>query len=180
VVGPSGSGKDSLLRGARNYFGDCTNPVFVRRYITRPPDGSEDNYFIDPIGFTLLKRANFFISTWQAHGNLYGIPAHVVDGSSEHELILLSISRSAIADFEQRYEKVTTIEVAVREELLLERLKKRGREKNVEIQRRLMRAKQPVVARELITFDNSSNLNRSIVAFIEVLQNLTSKLVCAP
>ncbi len=179
VVGASGAGKDSLLRGAREYFGESGRLGFIRRYITRPPDSNEDNYYIDPTGFVLLKRLNFFISTWQAHGNHYGIPCHALgspDSVNGHELLILSISRSAIADFEQIHDTVTTIQVKVKENVLRERLKRRGRENDLAIQRRLERAKRPVVARDLITFDNSSDLDRSRANFNDLLEQLAPKL----
>jgi len=181
VVGPSGAGKDSLLRGAREYFGKSGSLRFVRRYITRPPDGSEDNYYIDPKGFALLKQLNFFISTWQAHGNQYGIPCHALGSPGSrngYDLLLLSISRSAIIDFEQIHNTVTTIQIKVRESVLRERLKKRGRENNLEIQKRLERAKRPVVARDLITFDNSTDLACSSINFNELLETLVPKMKC--
>ena len=178
VVGPSGSGKDSLMRGAREYFGEDGNLGFVRRYITRPPDGSEDNYFIDSTGFLLLERVNFFVSSWQAHGNHYGIAFHSVDSANGFEVFLVSISRSAIIDFEQRFDAVTTIQLTVREDVLLERLKRRGRESESDIQKRLKRARQTVVARDLITFDNSLELGQSIANFVDLLEKLGSKVEC--
>ncbi len=177
VVGPSGAGKDSLLRGARRYFGANGKLGFVRRYITRPPDASEDNYYIDPTGFLLLERADFFISTWRAHGNHYGIPRHTLEGERQHELLLISISRSAIADFERRYDLVSTIQVTVQEDILYERLVGRGRENGPEIEKRLGRARNPVVARDLIVFDNSGDFISSKANFIDLLQRLGSKNV---
>jgi len=93
-------------------------------------------------------------------------------------LLLLSISRSAIIDFEQIHNTVTTIQIKVRESVLRERLKKRGRENNLEIQKRLERAKRPVVARDLITFDNSTDLACSSINFNELLETLVPKMKC--
>ena len=154
------------------------NVGFIRRYITRPPDGNEDNYYLDLTAFLLLKQANFFVSTWHAHGNHYGIPAQTMSAQNGYDLILLSISRSAIVDFEQRHDAVTTIQVTVQEDVLRKRLQKRNREDDLEIQKRLARARSPVIARDLITFDNSSDLNSSICNFVDLLERLGSKLEC--
>jgi ribose 1,5-bisphosphokinase PhnN len=60
VVGPSGAGKDTLLRAAREHFAAVPSLGFARRYITRPPGVDEDNYYVDEVGFSLLENAAFF------------------------------------------------------------------------------------------------------------------------
>ena len=59
VVGPSGSGKDTLLHSSRRYFAGIDTIAFARRYITRPPDENEDNYYIDAIAFEYLEKGGF-------------------------------------------------------------------------------------------------------------------------
>ncbi len=59
LTGPSGSGKDSLLRHARTHF-PSERLTFARRYITRPPDSNEDNFFVDDHAFACLQQSGFF------------------------------------------------------------------------------------------------------------------------
>lgn len=172
LVGPSGSGKDTLLRSAKNHFGQNGRLGFVRRYITRPPDDNEDNFYVDAKGFLILKKSDFFISTWQAHQNHYGISRHAINGNSGHQSLLCSISRDAISDFETTFAHTTTIHVTASMDALRQRLRMRGREQASEIEKRLERAAKPVRAKDLITFDNSSDLQRSITNFIALLENL--------
>lgn len=176
VVGPSGSGKDTLLRNARNHFAGQEQLSFVRRYITRPPDRNEDNYYLDSAAFTLLNNAGFFLSTWRAHDNFYGIPYHAMNGTDAAEVAVCSISRAAVVDFERSFAHTTTILVTAREEVLRQRLEKRGRENETAVRRRLARANQAVVARDLVVFDNSAELERSIAMFNELLESLGSRV----
>ena len=169
VVGPSGSGKDTLLRSARSALADREQFGFAKRYITRPPDGSEDNYYLDSRAFEVLKKCGFFISSWQAHQNYYGIGAHILEEANGLETVICSVSRSAIMDFELRCEQTTTIEVTASDEILRARLLSRGRETEADVGRRLARARQRVVAKKHIIFDNSLPLEESCTRFISLL-----------
>lgn len=173
VVGASGVGKDTLLRSARARLKESNKLGFVRRYITRPPDTHEDNYFIDLHGFKILQQADFFLSSWQAHGNFYGIPHNVFAVTRHTNALLCSISRRRIIDFENRFDHVTTIQITASEEILRQRLYARGRESEQEIAGRLLRAREQVEARDLIPFDNSMCLEKSIPAFMNLLGNLS-------
>ena len=172
VVGPSGSGKDTLLRAAREKFITPAELAFVSRYITRPPDGNEDNYYVDSFCFRILRENNFFASQWQAHGYEYGIPRHALENATNGQRLLCSISRSAINDFERIHSDVAVLHVTASIDILEKRLQGRGREKSKEIERRLKRAAQQVHAKNLITFDNSGTLEQSQEDFIHLLRSL--------
>ena len=170
VVGPSGSGKDTLLRSARKHLAGKNTVTFAPRYITRPPDENEDNYYLDQIAFKHLEKSRFFRSTWQAHQHHYGIAEHMFSGHNSHSTIVCSISRSAINDFDSRYDKILTIHVTAEKNILKERLMKRGRENVAAIERRLARAEQKVVANNLITFDNSRDLRENCTRFSSMIE----------
>lgn len=170
LVGPSGSGKDTLLRAARKRFNGSQVLGFVRRYITRPPDGNEDNFYIDSACFNILKENNFFVSDWQAHGNEYGIPRHAFSTVYGPKRFLCSISRGAIDDFERFHDNVTVLQVTAPQSVLRQRLQGRGRENDEDVEKRLQRAAAPVRAKNLITFDNSAELEKSQQSFIDLLQ----------
>ncbi len=46
VMGASGSGKDSLMRYAREKLAKHSNIVFAHRYITRPADAGGENHCV--------------------------------------------------------------------------------------------------------------------------------------
>lgn len=182
VTGPSGSGKDSLLRHARTHFSP-ERLAFARRYITRPPDSNEDNFFVDNHAFNCLQKNGFFLSTWQAHDNCYGISWRELELAQERQgkdernaALLCSISRTAVADFERRFQHVYTLLVSVPPEILAERLSARARETAGQAALRLQRASLPVQARELISFENSAPLAESANRFVRLLESLLAKV----
>lgn len=164
IVGPSGVGKDTILRSIKGKI----DVNFVKRYITRVPSKDEDNYFVDNDAFAVLKRANFFVSTWEAHGNSYGIPKNQI----KNGLNIISISRGSIKDFEKIYEKVFTVEITLPKDMLYERLKKRARENDKEIYKRLERSYDKIEAKNLTVFSNDKDIESSTKDFIKVLKGL--------
>ncbi len=162
IMGASGVGKDTLLRHARKQV----EAQFVKRYITRKPDAHEDNYYVSEADFVYLKSSGAFISHWQAHGNNYGIKATDITKGRN----IISISRGAIADFEQVYARVTAIEVVANHTLRAERLTERNREANVT--HRLSRDYNALQAKHLVQFDNSATLEVTAPQFIELLESL--------
>lgn len=164
IVGPSGVGKDTLLRNIKGKI----DANFVKRYISRVPSSDEDNYYVDKEAFEILKDEDFFISTWNAHENIYGISKSQI----KKGLNIISISRGAIKDFEDSYDDVTTINIALPREVLYERLKGRGREDEEQIQKRLDRSYDKIDAKKLIEFDNSQPIEESSITFMRLIQNI--------
>lgn len=164
IVGASGVGKDSLLQSIK----DKIEANFVKRYITRAPSVYEENFYIDRSYFNVLMESNFFISHWEAHGNLYGIAKKdIKDG-----LNIISVSRGAIDDFEKRYDDVTTIEITLPKELLRQRLILRGRESLQDIEKRLIRSYDSIQAKRLVQFENSKPLEQSSQEFLKLIKSI--------
>lgn len=172
VVGPSGAGKDTLLRSARKEFTGLPTLGFAKRYITRPPDTNEDNYYVDKSGFELLEKSSFFLSSWRAHGNCYGIPHHEIIEARGRQTTITSISRSAIADFQNGCLNPITLLITARPDVLEQRLIARGRESVEDIRARLRRSQQSLTTSDYITFDNSDELHQSTRKFISLLEHL--------
>jgi ribose 1,5-bisphosphokinase len=63
VMGPSGAGKDSVLRGARAQLEPADRIVFAHRYITRAPEPSENHIALSPEEFALRDEAGLFAMT---------------------------------------------------------------------------------------------------------------------
>jgi ribose 1,5-bisphosphokinase len=74
VMGPSGCGKDSLLRYARARLAGDPAVVFAHRYITRAAAaGGENHVELTPAEFATRLRKHLFALTWESHGHAYGV-----------------------------------------------------------------------------------------------------------
>jgi len=169
IVGPSGVGKDTLLKEAKKILDGNFN--FLNRYITRKPCKSEDNFYLDEYAFEILKHNSFFVSTWNAHGNYYGIAKK----SIKNGINIISISRSKVKDFEKFYDDVYTINISVSKENLRKRLETRGRESKEDIEKRLDRSYQKIESRNLIEFDNSDSLEITSERFVNLLKSIENE-----
>ncbi|MCV6606848.1 MAG: AAA family ATPase [Campylobacterales bacterium] len=167
IVGPSGVGKDTLLRFAKKELENSPDFSFVNRYITRVPDSNESNFYITGKGFKILKNEDYFASTWGAHGNFYGIAKESID----KKINIISISRGTIKDFEKEFDNVITINITVPKEILVERLISRGRESKEEIEKRINRSYEKIDSNNLVNFDNTLPLEESGKKFVELLKN---------
>lgn len=166
IVGASGAGKDTLLKSIKNNI----EANFVTRYVTRMPDKNESNYYISKEDFLYLQKNDFFVSSWEAHSNIYGISHRSIkDGIN-----IISISRSTIKDFEKEFNDVTSIEIAIPKDMLYNRLINRGREDREAILKRIQRSEQKIEAKNLIYFDNSKPLEQSRKDFLSLLNSLVS------
>lgn len=80
VVGPSGAGKDTLMRLAQEQLRDDRRFIFVRRVITRKADAAlEDHDTMSEAAFAAAEAAGAFMLSWRAHGLGYGLPRSVAD-----------------------------------------------------------------------------------------------------
>ena len=135
IVGPSGAGKDTLIRGALQ-----AQPVLrlVRRVITRPTEaGGEDFDGVTPADFALREARGEFALTWQAHGLSYGIPRDQITGPGT---VLFNGSRAALPLAAKVFPGLRVILVTAPDIVLAARLAGRGRETAEDIRARLARA----------------------------------------
>jgi ribose 1,5-bisphosphokinase len=140
AVGPSGAGKDTLLREARATLEQDARFRFVRRVITRAPgDDAEDHEPADPAAFEARRASGGFALSWQAHGLCYGIPADIAEDVVKGRVVIANVSRTCIRDAAARF-PVRVIEITAPTDTLARRLALRGREDAVDAARRLARA----------------------------------------
>ncbi|MEL6997053.1 MAG: phosphonate metabolism protein/1,5-bisphosphokinase (PRPP-forming) PhnN [Pseudomonadota bacterium] len=164
VVGPSGAGKDTLIREAMAGRADL---MLARRVITRPPaPDSEDYESVDSAEFARRREAGAFALHWVAHGLSYGIPI-IVDAQLASGLsVIANLSRNVIETGRQRFESFRVIVVAAPVAVLAERLAQRGRETAEEIAERLERAGFAApVGDDVITVENGGDLRTAVAAF---------------
>ena len=140
IVGPSGVGKDTLLDGARERLGANRWFSFPRRIITRPSDaGGEDHIPATAEEFDQLLAAGKMMHHWSAHGLRYGVPVSVKSQLDAGINVVLNTSRKELAAFRQKHCEVIVVNISASASSIENRLRKRGRETDSEIESRLAR-----------------------------------------
>ncbi|VDC24577.1 phosphonate metabolism protein/1,5-bisphosphokinase (PRPP-forming) PhnN [Pseudogemmobacter humi] len=135
IVGPSGAGKDTLIRGALAARPDLH---LVRRVITRPTEaGGEDFEGVTPAEFAYRRARRDFALTWEAHGLSYGIPRDQADGPGD---VIFNGSRAVLPRAAAVFPGLRVILVTAPAIVLAARLATRGRERADDIRERLSRA----------------------------------------
>lgn len=129
VVGPSGSGKDTLIAWLRANLPPGAPVRFVRRTITRPLDaGGEDHEAMTPEEFKAAASRGKFCLTWEAHGLHYGIPADLVDHVGQGGLAVMNGSRHALGRLLAVFPAARIASIHVDAQERRRRLSARGRE----------------------------------------------------
>lgn len=168
VVGPSGAGKDTLIRQVMQRRADLK---LARRVISRPPSpDSEDFESVTLQEFQNRKSAGAFALDWQAHGLSYAIPASIADELDQGTHVLANLSRGMIPMARILFDPLRVIVVTAPADILAARLAQRGRESAEDIQDRLTRAAYANPAGpDVYTLENAGNLQDSVAAFIAAL-----------
>lgn len=169
VVGPSGAGKDSLLRAARGALGDDPRYVFPRRVITRAPSEAEDSVEVAPAEFAALRDAGGLAVSWSAHGLEYGLPAVIDHCLATGRTVVCNVSRTVVEGLRARYGAVVVVEVTAPPEVLEARLAGRRREAEAGVAARLRRSDEVAGARADVVIDNAGALDLSVRAFLAAL-----------
>lgn len=166
IVGPSGAGKDTLIRGALTARPDLR---LVRRVITRPTEaGGEDFDGITPDAFAVRKARGDFALTWEAHGLSYGIPKDQGTGPSD---VIFNGSRAALPLAARVFPGLRVILITAPDIILAARLAARGRESAQDIRDRLSRAAfqmPPGIAFQTVI--NDASLQTGIARLLAALQ----------
>lgn len=171
VVGASGAGKDSLMDFARTNIGDG-KVRFASRYITRPADaGGENHIAVTHEQFHELKNNEQFPLCWESHGNWYGIHREINDWLSDGNNVVVNGSRGYLSTALETYPDLVTLLIEVSEDVLRERLIKRGRESAEEIEKRIERSKsfQHFEAPDMVRINNDQPLALSGAEFIKCI-----------
>ncbi len=172
VVGPSGAGKDSLIRAARQSL--SANPLFLfpRRVVTRPEDpASEDFESVTTADFERRCAAGEFCLDWGAHGLFYGVPASAKAEMEAGRSVVVNVSRTVIAEARRRFPAVRVIQVTAPHAILEHRLAVRGRASDGDIGLRLARQ---IHVPDNADFDtatvvNDGSLTVAATAFLDIL-----------
>ena len=156
VVGPSGSGKDTLLKKA---IKKIPNSILVKRYITRKKDNNnEDHYSISVKNFQDKISKKCFFVYWKAHGFSYGIPLKEIKKIEHGKTIIFNGSRKILFKIKQKVNNVKIINIIAPLTLIKKRLINRAREDKKSINKRIKR-KINLLPKNTITINNNKSIS---------------------
>ncbi|WP_409309863.1 phosphonate metabolism protein/1,5-bisphosphokinase (PRPP-forming) PhnN [Pseudomonas putida] len=173
LVGPSGSGKDSLIDASREQLA-AAGVEIARRVITRSAEAKgEAAQVVTPEHFDTLRAQGAFAMHWRANGLDYGIPRQVDQWLAAGRAVLVNGSRAYLPEARQRYPDLLAVLVEVKPEVLRQRLLARGRESAEEVEQRLARSARLQAAADpsVHVLDNSSTLEAAVAAFVSLLRD---------
>lgn len=170
VVGPSGAGKDSVLKAVR-----AQAPAglwFAHRYITRPADDASENHVaLSPAEFAARHAAGAFALDWQANGLSYGIGREIDGWLAEGARVVVNGSRAALPQAAARYPALLPVLVTADAKTLEARLRARGRESAESVAARLARlADRAPEHPALVTIVNDGALETAVQRFLVAIR----------
>lgn len=174
VMGPSGAGKDSLLKAVKPLLYGL--PVaFVRRYITRSSAQGEWHIPVTRTRFARMEEEGAFALTWFSHGCSYGI-AKSIDCALAHGIFpVVNGSREALPRAQHHYPDLVPFLIDVDPAILRSRLEGRGRESGADIEERLQRAFMPLPPvpgmMPCLHIDNSGSLEDAALHMARLMQH---------
>jgi ribose 1,5-bisphosphokinase len=175
VVGPSGAGKDTLLRLAKSNLAGEPGFSFPRRHVTRPPSACEDHLVLSEADYAMGLRAGLFALAWRAHGLGYGIGSEILPALAAGHVVPCNVSREAIIAAKVSFPRIATILVTAPMGVLAARLNARGRETMADIGGRLARNREmsEIFAADF-TIDNSGPAAAGAEKLVGILRGLAA------
>jgi ribose 1,5-bisphosphokinase len=171
VVGPSGAGKDTLLRLAQAACTDDQNVVFPRRVVTRESSAAEDNIAMSPDEFRRGIDHGDFAVHWDAHGHSYALPLDINDDIRAGRAVVVNVSRTVIAALRQAYANVVVVAITAPPDVLAQRLAARARHSDGNIADRLSRSVEDVSAQADVTILNAGSADYHGRQLVRVIRN---------
>ena len=170
-VGPSGAGKDSLLRWVQQRLPD-RDMVFARRIVTKPAQSGDMHEAVDTAIFWNLAAAGQFAMQWQVDGVSYGVRRSIEADLQAGFDVLVNGSREYVPQLQQLYPQAQVVWIEADVALLEERLAARGRESGAALLRRISRASQfpPLETQQVIRIDNSGEIETAGQRLLELLR----------
>jgi len=167
LIGPSGSGKDSLLDAARESLA-ARGCRIVRRVITRSAEAvGEAAQAVSAEGFAQMQARGEFALSWSANGLHYGIPVEIDQWLADGHDVLVNGSRGHLSQVRTRYPDVRVVLLSVEQSVLRQRLLARGRESAEDIEARLARNARfaddlVLTMPSVLVLDNSGSLETTV------------------
>ncbi|HEV2153121.1 phosphonate metabolism protein/1,5-bisphosphokinase (PRPP-forming) PhnN [Bradyrhizobium sp.] len=171
VVGPSGAGKDTLLRLAQAACADDQDVVFPRRVVTRASSADEDNVAVSEDEFRRAQEHGDFAVHWEAHGHSYALPLGINDDIRAGRAVVANVSRTVIGALRQTYANVVVVAITAPPDVLAQRLAARARHSDGNLAERLSRSVGDSSANADVTILNAGSADYHGRQLVRVIRN---------
>ncbi len=144
LIGNSGSGKDSLIQWVLDAWPPTKPaPMVPTRIITRPLSPETEAFeSISEEEFEKLSKAGAFSLQWRSYSILYGINIDIEESLARGRSVLVNVSRQIVKYTRNRFPNVKVIFVRVPFHITEARIIARGRERGIDLEERIERARQ--------------------------------------
>ncbi|MDN5000451.1 phosphonate metabolism protein/1,5-bisphosphokinase (PRPP-forming) PhnN [Bradyrhizobium sp. GCM10027634] len=171
VVGPSGAGKDTLLRLAQATCAGDPDVVFPRRIVTRASSADEDNIAVSADEFARARDQGDFAVHWDAHGHFYALPRQINDDIRAGRAVVANVSRTVVAALRQAYANVVVVAITAPPDVLAQRLAARARHSDGNIAERLARSVDDASGSADVTILNAGSADYHSRQLVRVIRN---------
>jgi len=171
VVGPSGAGKDTLLRLAQAACADDQDVVFPRRVVTRASSADEDNVAVSEDEFRRAQEHGDFAVHWEAHGHSYALSLDINDDIRAGRAVVANVSRTVIGALRQTYANVVVVAITAPPDVLAQRLAARARHSDGNLAERLSRSVGDSSANADVTILNAGSADYHSRQLVRVIRN---------
>lgn len=183
IMGASGAGKDTLLKGCRDCADNGFSPLVAHRYITREPDGgTESHVWLSDAEFEQRVTMNAFAMHWSANGFRYGIGREVDHWLAEGGQVLVNGSRGYLDEARSRYgSMLIPVLISVDPHRLQRRLTLRGRECAEEIEARIQRARtlEQQLPPDCLVIENNGTVEAAVSRLLTIIaETQTNRTPC--
>ncbi|QCA20237.1 ribose 1,5-bisphosphokinase [Citrobacter freundii] len=168
LMGPSGSGKDSLLAELRQQ--EQAKLLVAHRYITRAANaGNENHIALSEQEFFTRAGQNLLALSWHANGLYYGVGVEIDLWLHAGFDVVVNGSRAHLPQAKSRYgAALLPVCLQVSQDVLRQRLLARGRENETEIVARLERAAR-YAPEDCHTLNNDGSLLQSVNTLLTLM-----------
>ena len=173
IMGASGAGKDTLLRGCREGTANDLAPLVAHRYITRKPDsGTERHIWLSGTEFEQRLAIDAFAMQWSANGFRYGIGREIDQWLARGGQVLVNGSRGYLEEARARYgDALIPVLIRVDPDRLRHRLVLRGRECADQIDARIRRAREleQQLPSDCLVIENNGNVEDAVADLLTAI-----------
>jgi ribose 1,5-bisphosphokinase len=170
VVGPSGAGKDTVMRAAKARCSGDRSIVFARRVVTRPATPAVDHDTISDAAFEDADRHGDFAFRWAAHGLKYGIPRTTDDDIRAGRAVVCNVSRGIVASVRPRYVNIVCVLITAPAEVLAARLAGRARDSDGPLAQRIARNDVYGDFRADAVIENAGALEAAVERLLDIIK----------